>query len=171
MINRIAWAVPLLLVVFGCKTTSIGQPLSITIPRGLSNSDAEIAIVTMLSADQDNKGQPPKRTTIVTDSIGAMLWDQYCDGRTKSKLWFLESWDGGEIVAGYQRRMHYLRVRVKIYDSEVTLEIDSSRHLSQTESRIHQNAKIWVEMLETDIRNALGRALVIRNQIGQQRGA
>ena len=168
---RMASIALLLFCVVGCKTAPIGPPLRVPVPPELSRSDAEIAIVTMLTAPPERRSQAETQTLVIANPLGAMLWDQYRDAQVRSKHWFVESWTDGEIMAGYQQRLYYLRVRIEVSDSAVTLEIDDSRHLKQSNTRIHKNAKVWVEMLETDIRDSLGRALVIRRQLGFNRNS
>lgn len=166
---RTAWAPVLVVCLFACRTAPIGPPLRVTVPTQLSQSDAEVAIVTMLTAPPERRTDPETHTLVIANPLGAILWDQYRDAQVRSKHWFVESWTDGEIVTGYQRRLYYLRVRIAVSSSEVTLKIEESRHLDQSDTRIHKNAKVWVEMLETDIRDSLGRALVVRRQLGVSR--
>lgn len=165
MRNRCLPFISILLLAFACRTAEIGEPLRAAVPANLSRSDAEIAIATLLTAPADRPEDPNAQAFVLTNVLGGILWDQYSNSHVRSKHWFLENWDEGRIIAGYQKGAHYLRVRIGVSDSEVTLAIADSRHLRQSNGRIHKNAKVWVEILETDIRDALGRAAIAKRQL------
>lgn len=148
-----------------CRTAPIGPPLEAPVPAGLSRADAEVAIATLLTAPADRRRDPNTHALVVTNPLGGILWDQYRDAAVRSKHWFLENWEEGRIVAGYQKNQHYMRVPIVVSDSTVTLSIAESRHLRQSRGRIHKNAKVWLERLETDIRDALGRAAVAQRRL------
>jgi hypothetical protein len=135
-----------------------------SVPANITQEDAEVAIVVMLSAYQEapHRNFPADQSThtlVLANPIGAMLWDAY---RTRenlpSKGWFVESWEPGLLELGYQRRLHYLHVSIETSGSSLFLRITDSRNLKQSNGRIHKNAKVWVQLLEADIREALGRA-------------
>jgi hypothetical protein len=112
----------------------------------------------MLSSRQQTPADQSTQTVVLANPLGAILWDQYQSGHIPIKGWFLESWESGLLELGYQRRVHYLRLSVNTTGPTLILRISESRNLKQSNGRIHKNAKVWVQLLEADIREALGRA-------------
>lgn len=157
----------ILLAGLSCKTTSIGPPLTVPIPAGLSSEDAEVAIVAMLTAPETKpESDPNTYTLVIANPLGAMLLDRYRHGK-RSKGWFVESWTPGTIHVGYQRRSYYMRVAVRTTNDAVSLRILSSRNLKQSGNRIHTSAKVWLEQFEIDIRDALGSASLLKRDFGK----
>ena len=105
-------------------------------------------------------------TVVLANPIGATLWDEYRRNRYpyRSKGWFLESWESGLLELGYQRRVYYLRLSIETTGRTLILRISDSRRLKQSNGRIHKNAKVWIQLLESDIRAALGRASLAKEQ-------
>jgi hypothetical protein len=157
----------LLLTSVGCRTTEIGPPVRISVPSGLSNEDTEVAIVAMLTAGNEVERKEPTdpntHTLIIANPIGAMLLDAYRT-RAPSKGWFVESWDRDRIFAGYQQGSHYLRILIAAGHEEVVVTIVDSKNLKQSSGRIHRSALEWVNRLEVNIRDALGRASLLRRR-------
>ena len=148
-----------------CRTTDIGSPLNTPVPSNLTREETEIAIVAMLSAPQATQADPNTHTLVFANPLGAILWDHYQRGRLPIKGWFLEYWDPGFLYLGYQRRLHYLRVAIETGAPSLSLRIAESRNLEQANGRIHKNAKVWVELLDANIRDALGRASVAKRSL------
>jgi hypothetical protein len=80
--------------------------LTESIPANLTQEDAEIAIVAMLTAHQQAPDDQSTHTVVLANPLGATLWDQYQSGHIPIKGWFLESWEPGILELGYQRRLH-----------------------------------------------------------------
>ena len=73
--------------------------------------------------------------------------------------WFLEGRNPGVVMAGIERKGHYLRVAITHNTRWVSFKIDGSRHLRETDSFIHAAAIKWIRNLEIRVRHSLGEAL------------
>jgi hypothetical protein len=131
---------PLLLLI-GCRTTAIGDPLTTPLPSNLSLEDAEVAIVAMLTAGSHRQVDPATLETLAANPLAAAMLDWYRHDRSLEG-WFLEAWEPGRVRVGYQRRMHQLRVVVDTSVDPISIRIEESRELMQSENRIHARAKV-----------------------------
>ena len=112
------------LALAGCRTTPIGEPLTIRIPPNLSEREAQ-DLVTDLIENAANSPAPRSRS-------GA---------RKPRRSWQIEQWEPGFLVATYAWQSHVLRVRLDFADRTVRLAIGQSDNLHQSAERIHKSAK------------------------------
>jgi len=131
------------------------------IPSGLTREEAVIAIAGMLSkaaVATENQTQTVFRFT----PFGGRIFEQSRQAGMTSTGWFLEAWDDQLIAAGFQHKAHYLRVSIRVEVAGVVLSISDSKNLDQAGGSIHENALVWVDALELDIRRTLGQAVAVK---------
>jgi hypothetical protein len=133
----------------------------IAIPPNLSVRDAETVVLFAL-ADQP---LPPELTTserLADHALkAAFLW-RYKTINQPINRWFVESFEPGVIYAGYKLSSLYLRVAIRFADQTVTTDVVESQHLHQGDNSIHQTALLWIDNLETNIRQVLGTVAAAR---------
>ncbi len=131
------------------------SPPSISVPKGLSANDVELALVLAVTY----RAPPPTLSPgqQITDNVlGAVLGPDYESVGSPKRPWYFEGRDIREVFVGYQNRAYYMRVRADYDDEFVTLSIEDSRHLSQTETHIHKRAFAFLQQLESAIRRTMG---------------
>ena len=156
-----------LLITAGCKTTAIGAPNTIEVPAGLTANDADVAIIALLTAPPasapEYDAHSDTQTFVLANPIGAMLWDRYRHrSRQPVKHWFVESYAPGRTIVGFRNASQYMNVSIESTQLLVSLRIVSSKNLQQTDTQIHKHAKVWLDRLEVDIRDALGTASLVK---------
>lgn len=65
--------------------------------------------------------------------------------------WVVEQADNSRVVAGINRRSHYLQVSYLINAQQVSSHISGSRHLDQKGNKIHKNAIAWKMRLDNAV--------------------
>ncbi len=174
---RLAVFAALLIAFLGCKTAHVGPPLITPVPKNLTSEDVEITIVAMIEAPEakSQNRQPTQNqytVAVMGNSLDAILWDLYQNrppGKNRSSGWFVESWVTGRIQLGYRHGVHYLHVPIDTTGRVLSLRIAESHNLNQKDGTIHKNALLWLQGLDTDIREALGQASTIKQQLNIDR--
>ncbi|MFV5490587.1 hypothetical protein [Acinetobacter sp. ASP199] len=65
--------------------------------------------------------------------------------------WMVEQADSSRVVAGINRRSHYLQVTYLINGQQVSSQITGSRNLEQKGNKIHKNAMAWKMRLDNAV--------------------
>jgi len=163
--TRSAWLLAAVLLAVSCRTVPIGDPLVSEVPQNLSRDDATVAIVAMLTAPSYLKTDQKIFERVVANPVGEALWGRYSLERSLAG-WLLESWEPERLLASYRARVHYLRLAVEIAPRTVTIWIDGSNNLMQSDRRIHKRAKIWIRNFESAVRRVLERASAEKRELG-----
>ena len=145
-----------LALLFACRTVPKSQIQDIDVPPGLTAQQVEFAILVSL-ADQPPPDDLGPGAEITDRALKAWFGWRYQSIREAQGDWFLEGREPGMILAGLQRRSHYLRLALHYSASQIRFEILDSRNLDETETMIHQAAAQWIQDLEIEVRRALGQ--------------
>lgn len=124
-----------------CRTTTIPSRAPIPVPPGLTDADVENAV--MLALGEPSPGDVAGAETKVRPAV--------------EQTWYPESASPGTVVAGIQRKTHYLQATISYDATEVQTRISGSRNLAQSATRIHGTALAWMDQLDAAIRQGLGR--------------
>ncbi|ATO18613.1 hypothetical protein BS636_02510 [Acinetobacter sp. LoGeW2-3] len=65
--------------------------------------------------------------------------------------WVVEQTDSNRVVAGINRRSHYLQVTYLVSGQQVSSQITGSRNLEQKGNKIHKNAMAWKMRLDNAV--------------------
>ena len=123
----------------GCRTTSIGEPVSIPIPQTLTEPEAQRLVAEWIEGDRLRTPRSGPRT------------------RRRPVRWQIEEWQPGSIVAVQSWQSHVLRVRLEFADHTTRLEIGDSENLKQSSTRIHKRAKVLATELAQNLRLAYAK--------------
>ncbi len=138
-IFTVSAACSLALVLAGCRTVSIGEPVSIPIPQTLAEPEAQRLVAEWIEGDRlRTRGSGPRT-------------------RGRRARWQIEEWQPGSIVAVYAWRSHVLRVELEFEDRTTRLAIGDSENLKQSSARIHERAKVLAMELAQNIRLAYAK--------------
>ena len=154
-------ALALVTTLAACKTAEIPQSWTTPIPSGLTTEEAAIAIAGMLTNPGD-AAENEKQTVFRFTPFGGRIFEQSLQAGMTSTGWFLEVWDDQLITAGFQHKLHYLRAVIRVDEASIVTAISDSKNLKQEGKTIHENALVWVDALQVDIRRMLGRAVALK---------
>jgi len=154
----------LVLSLAACKSVPNVPPPPIEVPAGLAANDVEFAILLAI-ADPPNPPALSPGQRITDHALNAILWTYDSVQKPRNEPWYFEGREDGVVLAGFQHRELYMRVRVTYDTHQVSLAIVESRNFDQTETRIHRGAPARLQTLENRIRRALGR-VARRNYYG-----
>ncbi|MEX2207671.1 MAG: hypothetical protein WEF50_15705 [Myxococcota bacterium] len=161
----IAVVIPLLLA--GCKTVPIEQRAPIAVPKGLTANDVEVAVLYDL-ANQNIPADLTPGERIADSAMKALFLFRYQTVSDRKPGWYPESAEQGVIYAGFEKGPFYLRVAIEYTDSAIQTRLIESRNLSQTNTRIHKAAVLWIDQLEMRIRRSLGQLAAVRALEGRE---
>ncbi len=142
----------LLLLLASCTTIPNESPPPISVPKGLTNSQIQLALM-MSIADKPLPPLSPGQQ--ITDNVLTSLITGY-ESATPRQYWYFEDSGSNVVYAGFQRKNYYMRIAIKYDNRKVALNIEDSRNLRQTEFEIHKRAFQWLQTLENRIRRNLG---------------
>jgi hypothetical protein len=145
-----------LLATVSCTTVPKSSIGSIQVPGHLTERQVEFAILAAL-ADQPPPDDLSPGLEITDRALKAWFGWRYQSARDARNRWFLEGRETDRIFAGFQRGNYYVRVAISYSSAEVRFEVDDSRNLRESESRIHHAAVEWIQELEVRIRRFLGQ--------------
>jgi len=147
-ISALAVVCSLPLVLAGCRTASIGEPLTFRIPPNLSERDAQDLVTEFV--ESGGRITPPGRSRSTTRKLRGS--------------WQIEQWEPGFLVASYAWQSHLLRVRLEFADRTVRLAIGPSENLRQSAERIHKSAKAITSELGNAIQHQLTEVALTRRR-------
>jgi hypothetical protein len=158
------------LIVSACSLRP-NREQSLSVPPGLNAHAVELGII-MAVLDTT---KPPDMTVgqQITDNVLANVLRGYTSLRSRN-AWYYEGRAPGEVLAGFQHRGYYMRVRASYTSTFVSLKIIESRGLSQSPDQwsegevIHKSALHWLQDLDDRIRRSLGN--VAQQQLIQELG-
>ncbi len=150
-ISALVVACSLPLALAGCRTTPIGEPLTVRIPANLSEREAQNLVTEFI--ESGGRSTPPgsSRST----------------ARKLRGSWQIEQWEPGFMVATYAWRSHVLRVRLEFAERTVRLAIGPSENLRQSADRIHKFAKAMTSELSNAIQHQLTEVALTQRRQGE----
>jgi hypothetical protein len=165
---RFVW-MPLLILSLlgGCKTVFIEQRAPIAVPAGLNANDVQVAVLYDL-ANQNIPADLTPGERIANNAMKALFPFGYQSVSDRKPGWYPEAAEQGVIYAGFEKGPYYLRVAIEYSDSAIQTRFIESRNLSQTNTRIHKSAVVWIDQLEMRIRRALGQLAAGRALEGRE---
>jgi hypothetical protein len=117
------------LIASACATRPIPEPERIPIPAGLSQQNAEVAILSALT-NNPPPGVYDPRTEMSEEEFDRLRWSYYV--ASPSRAWVVESRQPGRITGVIERTNYRLRTQVRYDDGAATVSIVDSTGLDQT---------------------------------------
>lgn len=148
-----------LLAQVGCRTAPLPEPARIPVPAGMTEQQLEVAVLAGIL----NTPPPPTydpSSTLSDDDFDRLIWREFV-GRARSRSWFPESRREDVLFAAVDTRGLYLRASIARRGDALVIQLEDSRNLRQTATRIHKRAHRWLNNLVAHIRREVGRMSVL----------
>jgi hypothetical protein len=119
----------------------------------------EVAVIAGILNSHPPESYDPSRE-LPEQEFNALIWRHFV-GTAPGRSWFPESRSGGTIFASVDTRGLYLRAAIEQSPTSLRISLVESRNLSQSETRIHKRAVVWLRNLEAHIRREVARMSAI----------